>query len=341
VTGTGGILRRAWLLAAALLPAMAVAGDVLLVGNKSADTVWALDTGSGERLSWFDTGVGPHEIEISPDGRHAVVSNYGRRDKPGDSLTVIDWPAREVVRVIDLGENSRPHGMAFLPDGRLAVTAEGVNSLLVVDIGEGEVVARIPVGPGTAHMVAVSPDGRHAWVTNIAAGTLEKVDIAAAGVTGSIVTGDGAEGVGVTRDGAEVWVTNRAADTVSVVDAATLEVLATLDSSGVPIRIAFTPDGSHALVTNARAATVSVFDVAGRELVRSIPIAEPDAEYKDTVLGTAALPIGVEIHPDGDRAWVAVSGGDEIAVIDTASWEVLARWPTDREPDALGVILSP
>ncbi len=337
----GSINRRLWLLAALLLPATAAAGDVLLVGNKSADTVWALDTGSGERLRWFDTGVGPHEIEISPDGRRAAVSNYGRRDEPGDSLTVIDWPTREVVRVIDLGENSRPHGMAFLPDGRLAVTAEGVNSLLVVDIGKGEVATRIPVGAGTAHMVAASPDGGHAWVTNIAAGTLERVDIAAAEVTGSIVTGDGAEGVGVTANGAEVWVTNRAADTVSVVDAATLEVLTTLDSPGVPIRIAFMPDGAHALVTNARAATVSVFDVAERELVRSIPVAEPGAEYKETLLGRAALPIGVEVHPNGRRAWVAVSGGDELAVIDTASWEILERWTTDREPDALGVILSP
>ncbi len=335
-----GIMRWVWLLTVVLLPAMAAA-DALLVGNKSADTVWALDAASGERLAWFDTGAGPHEIEVSPDGRHAVVSNYGRRDAPGDSLTVIDWPIREVVGVIDLGEDSRPHGMAFLPDGRLAVTAEGVDSLLVVHIGAGEIAARIPLEPGTAHMVAVSPDGAHAWVTNIAAGTLEKVDIAAGEVAGCLATGDGAEGVAVTRDGGEVWVTNRAADTVSVIDTDTLEVLATLDSAGMPIRIAFTPDGRHALVTNARAATVSVFDVAERELIRSIPVAEPDAEYEETRLGRAALPIGVEIHPDGDRAWVAVSGGDEVAVIDTASWEIRGRWPTDRQPDALGVILSP
>jgi len=335
-------MRAAFTLLATIHLLAAVAdADVLLVGNKSADTVWALDAATGERRAWFDSGAGPHEIEVSPDGRYAVVSNYGRRDAPGDSLTVIDWAAGEVARVIDLGENTRPHGMAFLPDGRLAVTAEGIDSLLIVDIGDGEVVARIPVGPGTAHMVAASPDGAHAWVTNIAAGTLERVDVGAGEVTGSLATGDGAEGVAVTRDGGEVWVTNRAADTVNVIDTGTLEVLATLDSAGVPIRIAFTPDGTHALVTNARAATLSVFDVAGRQLVRSIPVAEDGAEYKETLLGKAALPIGVEIHPEGDRAWVAVSGGDEVAVIDTRSWEILGRWPTDREPDALGVILSP
>lgn len=336
----GRIRSLLWPALALLLPAAAGAGDLLLVGNKSADTVWALDTTSGERLGWFDTGEGPHEIEVSPDGRHAVVSNYGRRDAPGDSLTVYDSRLGEVVRVVDLGTNTRPHGMAFLDDDRLAVTAEGAAELLVVDIGAGEVLERIPVGAGTAHMVAVSPDGSLAWVTNIAAGTLERVDLSKGKVTGSIRTGDGAEGVAVARAGNEVWVTNRAADTISIVDAVSLDEVATLESAGVPIRIAITPDGRNALVTNARAGTVSVFDVEGRDLVTTLTVAEPDAEYRDTLLGRAALPIGVEIHPDGKYAYVAVSGGDEVAVVDTREWRVVRRWTTGREPDALGVILS-
>jgi YVTN family beta-propeller protein len=328
------------IIAAALLQAPPALADVLLVGNKSAHTAWALDTETGEKTIWLETGTGPHEIEVSPDGRYAVVSNYGTRQEPGNSLTVIDWQRREVVRVIDLGRNSRPHGMAFLPNGSLAVTIEGANSLAIVDIPEGPVRRRISVGPGTAHMVAASPDGAVAWVTNIAAGTLEKVDVTAGEVVATIVTGGGAEGVAVTPDGTEVWVTNRAADTVSVVDATSLEIVATLASEGVPIRIAFMPDGARALVTNARAATVSVFDVDSRSLLRTIDVAVPEAEYRDTLLGRAALPIGVEIHPDGRRAFVAVSGGDEVAVIDTTTWRIVDRWPTGREPDALGVIVS-
>jgi DNA-binding beta-propeller fold protein YncE len=137
----------------------------------------------------FETGIGPHEVEISPDGRLAVVSNYGERERPGNSLTVVDWPGRrEVARVVDLGEDTRPHGMAFLPDGRLVVTTEGSDRLLVVDVA-GEVLQRIEVGEGVAHMVAASPDGRFAWVTNISAGTLEKVDLEAGEVTGTIKTG--------------------------------------------------------------------------------------------------------------------------------------------------------
>jgi YVTN family beta-propeller protein len=323
-----------------LLASAAAQGDVLLVGNKSAHTLWALDLASGEKRASFETGIGPHEVEISPDRRFAVVSNYGERGEAGNSLTVIDWPAGEVARVIDLGEDNRPHGMAFLPDGRIAVTTEGSDRLLVVDIANGEVLQRIAVGEGVAHMVAASPDGRVAWVTNISAGTLEKVDLEAGRVVGTIQTGAGAEGVGVANQGREVWVTNRADDTVSIVDADSLETVATLDSVGFPIRVAVTPDGRHALVTNARAATLAVFSVAERTLVATVQIADPDAEYQQTLLGDSALPIGIVVHPDGRRAFVAVSGANEVAVIDTGTWQVVDRWATGREPDALGVIVS-
>ena len=324
------------------LAAVSVArADVLLVGNKSAQTLWAIDLASGEKQAVFETGVGPHEVEVSSDQRYAVVSNYGDRDSVGNSLTVIEWPAGRVVRTIDLGADTRPHGMAFLSGHRLAVTTEGSDSLLVVDVGLGQVISRIGVGEGVAHMVAASHDGRFAYVTNISAGTLEKVDLQRGEVLQTIVTGKGAEGVAVADDRREVWVTNRSDDTVSIVDAESLEVLATLDSPGFPIRVAISPYGKHALVTNARAATLSVFDISARELLATIQVADPDAEYQQTLLGDSALPIGVEITPDGKRAFVAISGGNEIAVIDTADWQIVARWATGREPDALGVVLLP
>ncbi len=46
----------------------------LLVGNKSADTVWALDTDTGQRVVEYATGPAPHEIAVSADGHRAVVT---------------------------------------------------------------------------------------------------------------------------------------------------------------------------------------------------------------------------------------------------------------------------
>jgi DNA-binding beta-propeller fold protein YncE len=332
------MISLAWCLA---LVTVATAGQFLLVGNKSAHTLWALDLATGEKSREFATGHGPHEVAVSPDQRHAVVADYGT-ETPGHTLTVIDWTpaAAGATRTIDLGADTRPHGLAFLPDGRLTVTTEGSDNLLVVDIATGEVQQRIPVGKGIGHMVAVSPDGHTAWVTHIRQGTLTKIDLQTGATLGIVATGAGAEGVGVTRDGREVWVTNRADDTVCIVDAETLEILATLDSPGFPIRVAMSPTGRHALITNARAATLSVFDIPHRKLTATVDLAQDGVEYQPTLLGQAALPIGVTMTPDGSHAFVAISGADQIAVIDPQTWTITTHWPTGREPDALGVITT-
>lgn len=324
------------------LPAMA--GGVLLVGNKSAASVHALALDDGRLLASFDTGDGPHEIQVSPDQRWAVVSDYGS-DQPGNSLTVIDWPARNTAgatRRIDLGEHSRPHGMAFLPDGRrLAVTTEGSDALIVVDLHEGRVLQAVNVGGGLPHMVALTPDGRHAWVTRLRAGRVSVVDLDAGEVVADIATGDGAEGVAVSPDGREVWVGNRGEDTVSIIDADSRQVQATLASEGFPIRVTMSPDGRHVLVTNARAATLSVFDRRRRKLAATVALSEPDARYQPSMLGNTALPIGSTVSADGGTAYVAISGGDQVSVIDTGHWQVVGHWATGREPDALAIIATP
>ncbi len=100
----------------------ASAGE-LLVGNKSDNTVWRLDLADGRRLGDIASGQGPHEIAVSPDGRIAIVTNYGH-GRPGDSLTVIDTAGGRATTTVDLGMHTRPHGARFLPDGDLLVTTE-------------------------------------------------------------------------------------------------------------------------------------------------------------------------------------------------------------------------
>lgn len=314
------------------------ASGVLLVGNKSAASVHALDLATGERLAEFETGAGPHEIEVSPDGRLAVVADYGERSA-GNTLTVIDWRKREVLRRVDLGEHTRPHGLRFLPDGRrLVVTTEGSGRLTEVDIEAGEVLRSIEVGDGVPHMVALSPDGNRAYVTQLRSGVLSVVDLESGEKLRDVETGAGAEGVAVSPDGREIWVGNRAEDNVVIVDSQSLAITATLTSEGFPIRVTMTPDGRHVLVTNARAATLAVFERASRELVATVELSDPEVEYRPSMLGVTALPIGAEVAPDGRRVFVAISGGDQVAVIDTSTWQVVEHWPTGREPDALAVI---
>lgn len=321
---------------AVFVPAAASAQGALLVGNKSDDTVWRLSLEDGSRTAEFASGAGPHEIAVSADGRTAVVTDYGQQ-QPGHTLTVLDLAGESAPRSIDLGEHRRPHGLRLLPGGDVLVTTEQSHALLRVDPGSGALVQAIDVGGGVGHMVAVSRDGSTAYVSKIAAGTVLRVDLAAGQVTHEVPAGEGAEGIEVAPDGS-VWVSNRDADTVTVHDPRTLATLATLESEGFPIRVAFTPDGRHALVTNAKAATMSVFDAAGRTPVATVALRPEGSESGRSMLGEGPMPIGVVADPARPRVYVAISGGDRIAVIDAGDWRVLDYWPTGRQPDALGIV---
>lgn len=325
----------------------AVPAGELLVGNKSAASVWRLDLATGRQVAEAATGEGPHEIAVVPGRRAAVVAAYGSSGVPGNTLTVIDLDGTQ-ARTIPLGDNTRPHGLRFLPDGRrLVATTEGSDALVVVDVEAGVVEQAIDIGPGKGHMVALSADGATAWVAKVGSGALVRVDLAEvmaatddaarAAAVREAPAGGGAEGIDVAPDGT-VWVSNREDGTVTVHDPDSLEVLDTLASPGFPIRLVFTPDGRHALVTNARAATLSVFDAATREAVATVPLEPEGVELQETMLGHAALPIGAIADPAGGRVFVAVSGADRIAVIDTATWTVTEFWETGREPDALGIV---
>lgn len=319
----------------------------LLVGNKSAASIWRLSMVDGSRLGEATTGEGPHEIAVAPDGRIAVVADYGSGTVEGHTLTVLDLEGGP-ARSIDLGTNTRPHGLRFLPGGRrLVATTEGSDALAVVDLDRGVVEQAIDIGPGKGHMVALSANGGIAYVSKVGSGDVVRVDLAAAMAAGDDAAraaalreapaGAGAEGIDVAPDGT-VWVSNREDGTVTVHDPESLAVLETLDSPGFPIRLIFTPDGRHALVTNARAATLSVFDASTRRPLATVALEPEGVELHETMLGRAALPIGAIADPAGGRVFVAVSGADRIAVIDTATWTVSEYWQTGREPDALGIV---
>ncbi|RZA37076.1 MAG: gluconolaconase [Lysobacteraceae bacterium] len=315
-----------------------VRADELLVGNKSADSVWRISLRDGRKTGEFRTGKAPHEIAVAADGSFALVSNYGR-ETTGNTLSVLDLATGRPTRTVDLGEHGAPHGLKLLADGRRAlVTTESSASLLVVDVVGGKVERVIDIGGGTGHMVAMSPDARFAYVTKVNAGTLSRVDLAQGLKTHERAAGKGAEGVAVSPDGKEVWVSNREDGTVTVHDPATLAMRRRMSSKGYPIRIVFSGDGRHALVTNARLANLAVFDTRTKLRTATVELSEPGVTYNPTMLGSAALPIGIVVDPARPRAYVAVSGGDRIAVVDIRSWKVVDYWAAGSEPDALGVV---
>jgi DNA-binding beta-propeller fold protein YncE len=327
--------------AAVALAGAGSSAETLLVVRKTDDAVDFMDPGSGLRLASVALGHAPHEVSVSPDGKRAAVTNYGTRERPGSTLSIVDLEQpRELMR-IDLAPHTRPHGVAWFAADRIAVTAEGSQHLLVVDPAAGRVVSAIATGQDVSHMVAVSGDARRAYVTNIGAGTATALDLTAGRKLGDVATGAGSEALAVTPDGTELWVAARADGQVAIVDTGSLAVSARLPLPGIPIRIAMTPDGRTALVTCAGSSEVVAFDVAsrterGRRKVDVPPAPGAGQRPFARLAPSSVLPVGLLVSRDGRTAFVAATMGDRVVQYDIASLTPLRTIQVGGEPDGLG-----
>ncbi len=314
----------------------------LIVLNKAEASASLLDCRTGEEVARVPTGDGPHEVAVSPDGVTAVVANYGIRGVRGNSLTVIDIPAKSVRATIDLGDYHRPHGIQFLPDGRqVMVTVEQEQAVVLVDLASAAVVGTFSTGQRVSHMLVLTPDARRAFVANIMSNNVTVVDLELAQAVANIETGKGAEGIDISPDGREVWVTNRAEDTISIIDTEVLEVVETLPCASFPIRLKFTPDGRHVLVSNARSGDVAVFAAIERREVRRVPmqqeaVGDTSQRLFRDAFGQGPVPVGILVEPRGRRAYVACTNTRVVAVIDLQKWEVTGYLTAGKEPDGLG-----
>lgn len=310
------------LMAAAAVAARAqVAGlsGTLVVTNKRPSTATIVDVASGRTLATLPTGTNPHEIVLSPDGSLAVITDYGGERR---TLTVIDVPGLRVARTIDLGENRAPHGIAFLPGGRLvAVTCEATRTLVIVDVVEGVVRHAIETEAGGSHMVGVTADGTRGYTGNMQDHTVSEFDLTTNRLVRSFPVPAVPEAINVTPDGAEVWVGSNETGRVSVLDPATGGVVTAAEGLEWPYRMLFTPDTAFVVVPDPTLNEVRFIDRAARQEAGRISL--PGA------------PQGVTVTPDGRYVLQSLSGEARVAVIDLSTRAVVGHLAVGDAPDGI------
>lgn len=311
----------------------------LVTSNMRDNTASVIDVATGRVLATLATGEAPHEVATSHDGRWAVVSNYGVRERPGSSLTVIDLRTPAVARTIDLGEYRRPHGVKFFPgDSLLAVTSEASKAVLLVDFRSGRVVGTIPTSGRVSHMLAMSAAGDELFTTNIADGSISRLDVAKRETRRVIPVAKLVEGITVTPDGKHVWVGSNADSIVVVIDADAGRAVDTLRGFGLPYRLAISGDGGAAVITDPVRAEIRIYDARTRRQRFLIPIARDSLVPTAEVAGSPS-PEGVTISPDGRWAFVTLQGRNRVATIDVHEGTIVRLAPTGTWSD--GVAYSP
>jgi DNA-binding beta-propeller fold protein YncE len=132
-----------------------------------------IDVAAGRLTARIDLGPKsrPHSVVFMPDGRRAVVTL-----EQSDRIALVDVVDRRVLRTYPTG-GREGHMVRLSPDGtRAFVTSRGGEGTLsaIALAGESPPVV-VSTGAG-AEGLAVTPDGREAWVVNRIARSISIVD---------------------------------------------------------------------------------------------------------------------------------------------------------------------
>jgi YVTN family beta-propeller protein len=303
----------------------------VVVSNMNDNTATILDARTLATLATVPTGRAPHEVAISHDGRWALISNYGTREAPGNTITVIDVDARVVARTIELSETRRPHGMVFLPgDSVIAVTAEMNRAVLVVDFRTGKTLRSLPTNGRAPHIVGSSSDGRRLIAGNIGDGTVAVLSPMSNDSARIVKVARQPEGVAITPDGARAWAGSNQDSVVIVASLDRGQAIDTIRGFGLPYRIAISPDGKTVVVTDPMKAVVRVFDESTRRQRWNIQIPADSLVATAEVKGSPS-PEGVTISRDSRTAYVTLQGRNRVIAIDLdrgtiVAWGISGVW---------------
>ena len=311
------------------------------VSNSYSDTVSVIDTvtnaviatigfddaprkptASADNAGTVDLAHGLVNPTVSPDGQHVYVAK-----SIGGGIAVIDVETNVVTTVVDAG-GPKPSGLVFTCDGeRLVVTLLGPTvdapgAVTVIDCTTGVVASPVPVG-AQPERVALSPDGRHAYVVSLHSKSLSVFDVDARAVVATIaLPGELPFNLLVAPDGERVYVGEVRSNSLAVIDTRSQEVVGGIDVPS-PNGIAFGPDHRSIYVTSVFDDSVNVVDIDAGKVVRSGDVGEK--------------PGYLALTNDGARAYFVRPFGETISVMDTETLTVVDTITVGKGPSVVTI----
>jgi YVTN family beta-propeller protein len=329
---------------------------LLVLGALAAAAAIAIGQGSsGEGVIGPANKIQPSGRKLDPYGKLTQLGNHpggGALTKNGRFLWAIDaGRGRNDVKIVEVE-----------PALRCRTGARGRNCRKRLARRTGRVVQTIPM-PGASGGIAMSPDGRTAFVSGTPESEHEdqKSPEGTPGKDGDVIhvfkydpkkgtakrdgvielpAPDGTPApqsfpptntkalswprdIGVSPDGKTLVVALNLADAAAIVDVAKRDVRY-VKTGSYPYGAAVTADGKRGLVSNEASGTVSVIDLDSARKIKDIQVG-PKLSH----------PEGIAVDPNASRAYVAVAHQDVIAVVDTEKLEVERSLSVER-PEGIG-----
>jgi YVTN family beta-propeller protein len=262
------------------------ASPIALVTAERLNELVAVSLPGGRVLRRVHVAADPTTVAAGPDGSAVAVS-------PGSGrVTLLSRSGLRPVRVLR-GFRS-PQIAAVMPDGRYALVSDaGAGTLSSIDLSARRVVGRVRVGAG-AHHIAISPDGRTAWVAlGETATTIVVVDCADPRhmhALRRLHPTVPAHDLAFSPDGRTVWVTSASAPYVSVLDARTGRVQARVPAGRAPQHILFSSENAY--ITSGYGSSIEMVNSVTRLVVRRarLPYGSFNlATFADLIVTTSLL----------------------------------------------------
>jgi YVTN family beta-propeller protein len=234
------------------------------------------------------------------------------------------------------------------PSPALLVLSKQDHTLAIVDPASLQVVARAPVGDDP-HEVAVSADGRTAYVSNYGFGrfhTITVIDLVHA-MQARIIDLTPLRGPhGLDFVDGKLWFTAEANKVIGRYDPASSKVDWILGTGQNRTHMLYVFPGAQRIVTtNVNSGTLSIFDFepasggpppggpgspAGPPPPTGFPqgaILPPGGDWLPTVVPVGSRDEGFDVSPDGSEGWVANAGDGTVSIVDLKAKRVTATLP--------------
>ncbi len=307
---------------------LAISGTII-VGNVLSNAVTLFNEKTLQPIKEIKVGFMPHEVVVSPNGKMALVANFGDLSKifPGNTLSSIDIANARLSQTIQLPDKSRPHGIAFLSDEKALVTAQGIQSLLEIDVNSGKVEKIMPLPGAGAHMVISDYAKQYAYVANSESGTVCKINLRNFSLVGEAKIGKEAEGLALTLEDDLLFVTDRKDNYVAVVKTKDLSLVKKIKTDSGPVRVVLFNKGKFAVVTNTVSGSAQIIDIASLNIINSFR----------TDFSPLPVPINIYINKDEVTAYIANSFVNSISLVDLLTGKIIKTFNSRFMPDGISV----
>jgi YVTN family beta-propeller protein len=298
------------------------------VTNSSGDNITVIDLKTMKVTGDIKVGKKPHGAATQADGRRFFTTVESER-----VLKIIDTSTDKIIDTIAL--TGTPNQCAVTPDGKFAaVPIRDGNTVDIINVDQKKVVKVLP--DNVPHNCYNAGSNHHMFCTSMGDQNVHLIDLEKMSSV-EIPVGGIPRPIAVTKDEKTLFAALTELHGFVIVDASSKSAIHKVEfppvanpnpnKADTPTHgMNISPNGKELWVAGVWDDGVYVYNIASKELSKKIP--------------TGKTPNWVAFSPDGKYVAVTNEDSDDCSIIDTSTYQEVARVKVGRVPKRLVVVYA-